>query len=210
MHVRELATGDLTTVDVSAARSAPEEAPSCRVGDHEVRVADLFPTQREAVLGRVGRGIADAARAGRRAALGAARAVLQPLLDADMLLLPPLAEVYGLEEAEAVAAAAWQRPLRLAPVEARIADLRRRGLMLPTAWLATQLEAAVLERVGELPRAAPDVVAILDLAVTAGVALDLSTARIATLTWWKRASVDERQAAPLASLGKRLGIAPAD
>lgn len=208
VRVVELATGAATTVDVVATRVAPEAAPVCRAGDLAVGVGDLLPTQRERVLGHLGRATAEAARAGRRAAVGASRAVLQPLLDGDLLVPVPLAELYGREEAEAIAAAVREEPLRLGPVERRVAALRRRGLALPTAWLATQLEGALVERLAGLPGTAGDVAAVLDLATAAGVALDLLRARIALLSWWKRADGEVRRDATLTALCDRLGVAP--
>ncbi len=201
--VRERATGAETTVAV-AARPGEIEGPVCRAGETVFTLADLFAIQRERLLHALGR---DAVAAG-RGAMGRLRLLLGPLLDPDDIMLPSeLALLLGWDGAESIGAdlAAGAVPSVLAE---RVAALERHGATLPGRWLAPRITRALEERLKRLPEAAGEALALLDLAETAGVSLDLACAQTLLLAWWKASPPALRARASLRALHERLALSP--
>jgi alpha-amylase/alpha-mannosidase (GH57 family) len=206
-RVTELATGLSVTLPVLAERP-PGGAPRARVWETEYTMADLFGVQRERLLDAVARDAGASARTGRRSALTPVRPMLDPLLAGETPLPFELAVLLGYEEAEAMAGALDARAAPLRALIAHATALRKRGMVLPTRWLAGRLGRALEERLGTLPGSAEDAVAVLDLAEAAGATLDLSSAQIRALTWWKDAPAATRTDPSLAALWTRLHVAP--
>jgi len=88
------------------------------------------------------------------------------------------------------------------------ARLRRRGAVFPARWLGARVAHALAARLAELPGAAAEALALLDLARAAGVRLDVVPAQVQTLVWWTVARPRPAAGEPLAALRDRLGIAP--
>jgi hypothetical protein len=186
------------------ARQAEPDGPVCRVGDASFTLGDLFAIERERLLHALGR---DAVAAGRDA-LKTLRPLLGPLLDPDDILLPPeLALLLGWDGAESIGAdlAAGVAPSVLAE---RVAALERHGASLPGRWLAPRLVRALEDRLRRLPDAAGEALALLDLAETAGVSLDLAHAQTLLLAWWKASPPGLRARASLRALYERLALSP--
>jgi alpha-amylase/alpha-mannosidase (GH57 family) len=201
--VAERSTGTETAVTV-VARQGAADGPVCCVDDVTFTLADLFAIERERLLHALGR---DAVAAGRDA-LKTLRPLLGPLLDPDDLMLPPeLALLLGWDGAESIGAdlAAGVAPSVLAE---RVAALERHGATLPGRWLAPRLVGALEERLRRLPDSAGEVLALLDLAETAGVSLDLAHAQTLLLAWWKASPPGLRARASLRALHERLALAP--
>ncbi|MFN8545740.1 MAG: DUF3536 domain-containing protein [Candidatus Binatia bacterium] len=207
-RVTELSTGAAATVPFVAEGSAAA-APRCRVGEVAFDITHLFAVQRERLLDGVGRRAALRARAGRREAIATIRAVVAPLLAGDTPLPAHLALLLGYEEAEAIANALVERTAPIASLAPRAEALRRRGLIFPARWLAGEVAGVLEERLGALPEGASDALALLDLAVGAGLRLDLTHAQVRALRWWNAAPPERRTDPILMRLWQRLDVAPA-
>jgi alpha-amylase/alpha-mannosidase (GH57 family) len=203
VDVREDATGAETVVPISAWTDAAG-APICRAGEATFALGDLFGVQRERVLARIGR---DAARAALDT-VGRFRGRLDPLLDRDAVPPPEVATLLGWDGAHAIAAALEERTAPVAALVEEAARLRRRGAVFPARWLGARVAHALAARLAELPGAAAEALALLDLARAAGVRLDVVPAQVQTLVWWTVARPRPAAGEPLAALRDRLGIAP--
>jgi hypothetical protein len=205
--VVERSTGAATTVPV--ATHLPEQAdagsPACRAGEAVFTLADLFAIQRERLLHALGR---DAVAAG-RAAMGRLRPLLGPLVDHEDVLLPPeLALLLGWDGAEEIGAALESGTAAPSALAAVVAELKRHGATVPGRWLAPRIMRALEERLKRLPEAAGEALALLDLAETAGVSLDLARAQTLLLAWWKVSPSALRARASLRALHERLTLSP--
>src|SRR5439155_353050 len=89
-------------------------------------------------------------------------------------------------------------------------ELRRPGVVLPAAWLASALERVLDDRLRDLPRGAADALALLDLAEAAGVQLDLGPAQVRALGGWQASPPPVRAGETVAALCPRLAPAPED
>jgi hypothetical protein len=203
--VREEQTGTESVQSV-AARLDPAGAPVCRVEDGSFTLADLFGVQRERLLAKLGREAAATALE----TLRRIRPRLEPLLGADAMPPPEIATLLGWEGAQAIATALAERTRPVASLVEAAAGLRRRGGVFPARWLGARIGTALAERLRELPDAARDVLALLDLAKAAAVRLDLGAAQVQALAWWEANRPPARPGEPLAVLRDRLAIAPED
>ena len=202
--VLERSTGAETTVPVTS-QEAAAGGPACRVGEMVFTLADLFAIQRERLLHALGR---DAVAAG-RAAMGRLRPLLGPLVDqADVMLPPELALLLGWDGAEEIGAALAAGAAPPSALAALVAELKRHGATLPGRWLAPRIARALEERLKRLPEAAGEALAVLDLAETAGVSLDLAPAQTLLLAWWKVSPPALRARASLRALHERLALSP--
>jgi len=205
-RVAETSTGAAATVPVLAERP-PGAAPWCRAGETTFTLADLFGIQRERVLDAVGREAGGAARAGRRAALAQVRPLLDPLLAGTAPLPFELAVLMGYEEAEAIANALEARAASLRALVMQAQALRTRGVIFPARWLAGRIARVLDEKLGGLPERAEDALMLLDLAAAAGVTLDLASAQVRMLAWWKEAPPTARAQTAVATVYERLHLA---
>jgi hypothetical protein len=95
----------------------------------------------------------------------------------------------------------------LASLVEMAARLRRQGAVFPGQWLGPRLARALETRLGRLPEAASEAVALLDLVKATDVRIDLAPAQVRTLLWWRAARPRPEPGEPLALLGDRLAIA---
>ena len=203
VDVREDTTGAETVVPVSAWTDAGG-APICRAGEATFTLGDVFGVQRERVLATLGR---DAARAALDT-VGRLRGRLDPLLDHDAVPPPEVATLLGLDGAYAIAVALDERTTPVATLIEEAARLRRSGAVFPARWLGARIADALAARLADLPGAATEALALLDLARAAGVRLDVARAQVQALAWWTAARPAPAPGDPLAVLRDRLGIAP--
>ena len=205
-QVTERATGAVVSVSV-AAKHTPGTAPSCRVGEETFGAGDLFAGQQERLFAALGCEAAGTVRAARRATLANLRPLLAPLGESAAALPPVLAQLLGWELAETIVATVAAHG-SLATLTAETVALRRRGVVLPAAWLAPRLTDALEARVAGLPHAAPGVLVLLDLAEVTGVPLDLERAQRQVLAWWRAAGPMTGTDPALVALRARLALAP--
>jgi alpha-amylase/alpha-mannosidase (GH57 family) len=202
--VVERSTGAATTVSV-VLQEVGAGGPACRVGETVFTLADLFAIQRERLLHALGR---DAVAEG-RAAMGRLRPLLGPLVDEEDVMLPPeLALLLGWDGAEEIGAALEAATVAPSTLAVVVAELKRHGATVPGRWLAPRITRALEERLKRLPGAAGEALALLDLAETVGVSLDLARAQTLLLAWWKVSPNALRARASLRALHERLALSP--
>lgn len=206
-RVIETTTGAATRVEVDADATS-DGGPVCRIGEDRLDLRDAFGVQREQVLDAVGRAAVGRVRAGRRAALEASAALLEPLLAGGERLSVELGLLLGYEEADAIAMALAAGTADLDDLIARVTTLRARGVAMPADWLAPRLAQAVEDRVAALPAGAPAALRLLDLAAAIGASPDLGPAQVRTLAWWHTAAPGDRMTGPVTALLDRLRVAP--
>jgi alpha-amylase/alpha-mannosidase (GH57 family) len=204
-EVHEQATGATATVPIAAERRS-DGTPSCRAGETSFTLADLFGVQRERLLDTLGRKAAVTALR----ALDPLEPVLDPLLTEEGGLPPTLASLLGWRAAHAIAEDLQRGTRPIAHLIERATALRRRGAVFPSDWLGPHIAHALEDRLGELPGAAADVLALLDLAWAADVRIDLGRAQVLALAWWQSSRPGVDSDPTLAALRERLGIAPED
>jgi alpha-amylase/alpha-mannosidase (GH57 family) len=205
--VREASTGADALVGITVTLGVGR-APVCRVGEAEFTLAHLFGVQREALLDRLGHAATLAVEAAGRDAVRRMRPLLDALLTGEYVLPTELASLLGLEGVGAIANALDAGPDVLARLLVVVRQLRRRGVRYPAGWLAGHLTRALEARLRALPDAAPEAIAILDLAEVVGAPLDLGRAQVQAFRWWRSAPPAVRAELPVAALAAQLGLAP--
>jgi alpha-amylase/alpha-mannosidase (GH57 family) len=205
--VREATTGAESTVGVAVTVGA-DGAPVCRVDGAVLTLADLFGVQRETLLIALGRDATVAIEAAGHEVVRRVRPLLDALLTGDYVLPSELASLIGLEGVGAIAAALDGDADTLARLVSVVREFRRRGVRYPAAWLAGHLTRALEARLGALPGAAPEALAILELAEVLGTPLDVGRAQVVVFRWWRSAPRALRAEPAIALLAAQLGLAP--
>jgi hypothetical protein len=203
--VTELATGAQCDVEV---RASPFGAiPSAAVDGRRYGVGDLFLLQRARIMRTVAGHAMHAVAEARDVALANVRSVIDPLIARDAILPLDLALLLGEAEADRLIALAREPGTSLPALAAEVDALRARGVTIPAQRLAHALRDRLLAALRRLPDGVADALDVLDLAVAAGIVLDLAESQVVVARWWQMAHLHEIDPA-LASLCDRLRLSP--